>query len=61
MSPDRQKRLQSSPQGYGGHIMCMPGSQCRIAGAMAYRMGQENKMGRRLRRAYKLKAQTLKF
>ncbi|CAE6909455.1 rliB [Symbiodinium natans] len=31
---------------YGGHVMCVPGSRCRIAGASAIRMGQENVMGR---------------
>ncbi|CAE7481070.1 rliB, partial [Symbiodinium sp. CCMP2456] len=31
---------------YGGHVMCLPGSQCHLAGAAAIRMGQENVMGR---------------
>ena len=26
--------------------MCVPGSKCQIAGVLAYRMGQENVMGR---------------
>lgn len=32
---------------YGGHVMCAPGSNCRIAGVRGYRVGQENVMGRR--------------
>ncbi len=31
---------------YGGHVMCVPGSKCQIAGVLGYRMGQENFMGR---------------
>eukprot|EP00913_Durusdinium_trenchii_P032957 g30853.t1 len=31
---------------YGGHVMCAPGSNCRIAGVRGYRVGQENVMGR---------------
>eukprot|EP00421_Protoceratium_reticulatum_P040736 CAMPEP_0168436214 /NCGR_PEP_ID=MMETSP0228-20121227/40816_1 /TAXON_ID=133427 /ORGANISM="Protoceratium reticulatum, Strain CCCM 535 (=CCMP 1889)" /LENGTH=1116 /DNA_ID=CAMNT_0008450415 /DNA_START=45 /DNA_END=3392 /DNA_ORIENTATION=+ len=31
---------------YGGHMMCMRGSTCRISGVAAFRMGQQNHMGR---------------
>ncbi|CAJ1381541.1 unnamed protein product [Effrenium voratum] len=31
---------------YGGHFMCMGSAVCRVAGVLAYRMGQENVMGR---------------
>ena len=31
---------------YGGHILCSGGSTCRISSVQAYRMGQQNLMGR---------------
>lgn len=31
---------------YGGHLLCGPGSRCQIGGVAAFRMGQENMMGR---------------
>lgn len=31
---------------YGGHSMCIAGSVCHISGVRAFRMGQENVMGR---------------
>jgi len=31
---------------YGGHTMCVTGSQCRFSGVKGFRMGQENVMGR---------------
>ena len=32
---------------YGGHVMCVPGAKCQVAGVLGFRMGQENIMGRR--------------
>ena len=32
---------------YGGHVMCVPGAKCQVAGVLGFRMGQENVMGRR--------------
>lgn len=36
----------SEAESFGAHIMCRPGSRCRIAGVRAYRAGQLNVMGR---------------
>jgi hypothetical protein len=41
-----QGDAQSEDDHFGGHLMCMRNSDCRVEGVRAYRMGQLNTMGR---------------